>query len=194
MSIINKIWVFTHKYKLEITWLLITVALAYNYAYLVYPRFQAKLNNRLVTIYKQLRDPNNGNVIYEINTPNNKDVINKYLNDDKRLYFSRCELLPLSEQIKCDGCCNWTGVSPLEIGCSDVITCQKEDLIVPNWLFLNQFSNINTKSKSAVQLENRPINSNDPASWGDIGKFPLFLIFIFLGIKFGLALKNYFQR
>jgi hypothetical protein len=170
------------------TWLWFTgsVVAAACFAFLVFPN----LFNSVATVWFQAATPS-GSVYW----PNTDEYRKKYLSslaDTSFLYISNCDALPQSQKPNCDLRKNWSRLSPAEVECKNIETCGAITYRLSQEKKSELYTRLVPLDGHLIDLSDvKTISLSNPAAWGDAGKWPVFFVTLFFGIKLGRALGEF---
>ena len=175
------------------TWIWLTGSLLGSsyFAFWLFPKIYAARTGAVVRLWFQGKTPEGGAVYWPNTEAYRKEPYNS-LRDASFLWFSRCDILPLSQRPVCDDSNNWAPVNPSDIGCIDVRTCSVSTYFLNREKKNEQLSNLTPKSGSSFTMSDVPSPSwSDPTAWGDATRWPLFFVCLFLAVKVGRTLGEF---
>lgn len=181
-------------------WLAISVTVAWYLAYVQYPAAYNAATTTWVRLYFVARtgtDPK-AEVIYWPNEPFYKERYGWSISNKLLLYYSACDLLPITERKFCDQSNNWKGVNIMVKGCANVSTC---NIFRHGVSETEQQRDIGTlvtteqgKDRAIPPISTQPHDMSNPINWGTAARFPLFILFVYFGIKLGILSRQLIFR
>ena len=171
------------------TWLAGSVTAAAYFAFWLFPEIQAGRTAATVEIYFQTQNPS---TIYYPNSGTYRKEFKALLSDKLFLYFSRCEVLPLSQRPNCDITRNWTKLEPSDAGCADVANCLESQHTFSESEKTRHWNDIRSATDSRIAISDPPpLSWSDPSGWGESAEWPLFFLSMFLAVKLGRSLGEF---
>jgi len=174
-------------------WFFVVIIVSWYFAFKLYPAVYREITEKVVILCFQVKVTENGkqNIYYYPNNQGNKAKHHDYLSDKDNLYFSGCTLLPMAQRSSCENYINWIAVPLKEIRCSNLMECEHD-----YWSFSESQQRKMIKRLKALTGEPMPrrdenLKITEPMGWGEAAEWPLFLILIFLGTKFGRTLGEF---
>jgi hypothetical protein len=173
------------------TWFIVSIITSAYFAFWVFPKIYEARTGATVRLWFQGKNPD-GNPVYWPNTETYRTPPYNDLRDESFLYFSKCDILPLSQRPVCDDTANWTRVDPHNVSCNDVKGCSTP-IYSFNQAEKNKYlTNLVPKSGMSFNISDIPAPSwSDPTEWGETTRWPLFLVCLFLAVKLGRALGEF---
>lgn len=173
-------------------WLIGSLIASAYFALWLFPEVYNNRTNATVQVYFQSKTPSNGSVFYWPNTEVFRRENLKNLSDRTHFYFSRCEILPISQRTKCDGAKNWRMIDPRELNCTDVVDCLTERYTLTDAMRQQYFVDLIPTTGNTISISDLPaLSLSDLTGWGNAAKWPLFFVCLFLAIKLGRSFGEF---
>jgi hypothetical protein len=175
-------------------WIIGVIIMSSWFAFWLYPETLAKAKNSIVTVFFQAKVENSKNLVYYPNNDYFRELFLRKLSDDNFLYYTKCDLLDSKPRTTCDSSRNWRRLKLDIFNCDSVEKCNKEKHIFDFWEKKEELVNIITTNGKPIDIkdEKSKITMGDPFSWGMNAQWPLFFFFIFLGIKLGKSILEFY--
>lgn len=173
-------------------WLTGSVVCSIYFAFWLFPEINSGRSTATVQLYFQAKESSDNSTIYYPNLETYREGFRKNLSDKNFLYFSACDVLPVSQRPICDSTRNWKGIRPSELNCKDVSTCSVSNYTLSENQrdkYLNGLIPTGGANYSIPDLP--PLSWSDPSGWGNAAKLPLFFITLFLALKLGRTLGEF---
>ena len=176
-------------------WTIGSVIASAFFAFSLFPRIYSARSGAVVEIHFQTnekyQDPNM-EATYFPNTPTFREQHLSQISDRVFLYFSACEALPLSQRPICDSSRNWRRLDPKEVGCSNVVDCAATTHRLSEDERYMVITGVHPVPGASVSLHDvAELSLSDPAAWGKEAKWPIFFVSLFLAIKCGRAIGEF---
>ena len=166
----------------KIIWAILTLAVAFAFAFGIYPRVY-RVN---VLLYVKQEGG------YSPNTAAFRRDVHGRISDDPYLYYSRCDVLPLGYGLACDRSRSWVKVSPEEVACKDVISCGAALMSLPEWRRNHAFTDIPIRPGEVLKIpEGNAVPWQLILHLGEAGRWPLFVLLSYLGLILGRAILDF---
>lgn len=174
-------------------WLVSTVAVASVLSFHTYPSLYNKLTGTITPLYFQITGIG-GQHYYLINNVNsrNSPLYKDNLSDNSNLYYNVCNLVSPDNRNSCRDEIGWYKVDVKQLDCTDVRSCTKEFVRVPDEIRQQRISVAFTARGHAAGVENREKSSlSEPTGWGLEARWPLFFFFVYFGLKLGQLTREF---
>jgi hypothetical protein len=176
------------------TWVWLTgslIASAY-FAFWLFPEIYAARTNSIVQVWFQVKPTADDPYVYYPNQEPWRKQYRNYLSDRTYLFFSACEILPLSQRPFCDSSNNWRALPPSVLNCVDVATCSTGLYTVNEDQRHRHLAGLNPVSGASFSIADlAPLSLSDPVGWGNAARWPLFFVCLFLALKLGRSLGEF---
>jgi hypothetical protein len=173
-------------------WLIGSLITSAYFAFWLFPKVYAERRHAPVQVYFQTKNLSDNSTIYYPNLEVYRKMFYKDLSDKDFLYFSACEILPLSQRPICDKTDNWIGITPSELNCIDVATCSSPNYILSEKKRDSYVTGIVPMGGAKISISDLPpLSLSDPIGWGDAARWPLFFVCLFLALKLGRNLAEF---
>jgi len=167
-------------------WLAGSIVVSGYFVFRLFPEIYDARTSSLVDVYFQTK--NSDQVVYLPNLSATRTNNLSRLSDPQYLYFSACEVLPLSQRAICDDSRNWRKLEPQELGCSDVKSCAAISYrLSEDQRYQYLVGIVPEKGASITISDQEKLSLSEPAGWGRQAKWPIFFVSMFLAFKLGRA-------
>jgi hypothetical protein len=167
-------------------WLVGSIVASAYFAFWLFPEIYENRTSSLVTVWLQTK--NGDQVIYQNNLPAELTSNLERLADSEYLYWSACEVLPLSQRPLCDYSRNWKRLMPTEVGCTDVRSCTVTNYKLSENQRYQSFVGIVPEKGANISIaDQEKLSISEPAGWGRQATWPIFFVALFLALKLGRA-------
>jgi hypothetical protein len=173
-------------------WLIGSLIVSAYFAFWLFPEVYDRRTSATVQLMFQTKDLSNGSIVYYPNLETFRRQYLKSLSDQTYLYFSGCEILPLSQRPMCDPTTNWKKLDPHVLNCTDAATCSTTSYTISEtqrYMYLVGLKTTTGDSFSISDLPPPPLS--DLAGWGNAAKWPLFFVCLFFALKLGRSLVEF---
>jgi len=167
-------------------WLFGSITAASDFAFCVFPA----VVDPVAQLYFQTKVANETTY-----WPNSKSFRAQYLgnlSDTRNLYYTGCSIVALSEVQNCDPKYNWFKLDPKSVNCANVATCNKDTYFVPKDVQATVLQYLTSMNGHPPRAKDpNTVSFSDPAGWGDVGKWPIFFVTLFLAVKLGRVVGEF---
>ncbi len=173
-------------------WLIGSIICSAYFTFWLFPEISSTRSATTVQVYFLAKESSDNSIVYYPNLETYREEFHENLSDQTFLYFSACDVLPVSQRPICDRAKNWKGIKPRELNCKDVATCSVSNYTMSENQrdkFLNGLTPIGGAKFSISDIP--PLSWSDPSGWGSAAKLPLFFISLFLALKLGRTLGEF---
>jgi hypothetical protein len=173
------------------TWLIASLLASGYFAFWMWPELSASRSTAKVGLLFQIKDSSGATLYY----PNTAEYRRKYgtqIATDEYVYFSKCELLSISQRPSCDISRNWRGLSPKKLNCTDFASCLTSEYTLSNNERTDNLSGVVAMPGATITGYEPPrLTWTDPSEWGPAARVPLFFLSLFVSLKLGRALGEF---
>lgn len=179
----------------SILWIFLTFSVSIFFSFFMYPTIVEEANSATVFLSFKTKDPGGDYGPGNWYMPNKPLWRQKYMDssvEKDQLFFSACQLLPLSQKPICDTGRNWRRVSLIELGCGSLEDCERNTHRISGEQRHEELTGMKPTSGTSLSLADvASLSFSEPTTWGKYAGFPIFLILVFLGIKLGRTLGEF---
>lgn len=176
-------------------WALGSIVASAYFAFWLFPSVYDARTSAQVELHFQTKNPGKNNpqgTWYFPNRKTYKDTYMSYIDDKTFLYYSACELLPISQRTICDTSRNWKKLDPRDVGCSEVKSCNAYMHRLSEEERYSTITGATPVQGATFNLKDMPsLSLSDPAGWGKSAALPIFFISLFLSLKLGRAMGEF---
>jgi hypothetical protein len=193
-----KIWNLEHRQAVNLftaSWLVSSIFLSGFFAFFLFEAIQKGEEKGLVEMHFRSENPGGdfGRGVFYL--PNRGIYRQRYLQsaiETDFLFFSKCDVIVRSQRPKCDSDRNWSRIDIGELGCSDIESCAVAySELSPQVRFMAISRMISTDGTSLTTKDEREFSFENPASWGAVAPYVMFVFSFFLSIKAGRAVGEF---